>query len=64
MDITSPTNVTVGGPHTSLAVNEPGFGGGTVALQARVTFAGQVINGGVVSTVLVICCVHVAVFPH
>ena len=53
VETTSPTKVTVGVPHPSLDVTDPGFGAGTVALHARVVFAGQVIEGGAVSNVLV-----------
>ena len=48
------TNVTVGDPHASLAVTVLTSGAGTVALQPRVIVAGQVIDGGVTSTILVI----------
>ena len=52
---TSLTKVTVGAPQASVATIVPGVGAGTVALQPeRVTFAGQVIDGGVTSTVLII----------
>ena len=62
---TSPTCVTVTGPHRSLATTDPIFGAGTTGLQpGNTTFAGQVIVGGVVSTVLVIVCVQVAELPH
>jgi hypothetical protein len=61
---TSLTKVTVGVPHASLAVTVVISGAGTVALQPRVTAAGQVIDGAVISTVLVIVCVHTAVLPH
>jgi len=44
----------VGVPHASLAVTDVMFGAGTVALQPSVTLAGQVTDGGVTSTVLVI----------
>ena len=58
-------NVTVGVPHASVAVTDPGLGAGTVGLHpGRFTVGGQVIVGGVVSTVLVIVCVQSAVFPH
>src|SRR5687768_3987546 len=58
-------NVTVGVPHASVAVTDPGLGAGTAGLQpGRFTVGGQVIAGGVVSTVLVIVCVQSAVFPH
>ena len=58
-------NVTVGVPHASVAVTEEGFGAGTVGLQpGRLTAAGQLIVGGVVSIVLVIVCVQSAEFPQ
>ncbi len=59
------TKMTVGAPHASVAVTDPIFGAGTAVLQpGRTTAAGHVIVGGVASTVLVIVCVQVAVFPH
>jgi len=62
---TSPTCVTVTGPHRSLATTDPIFGAGTTGLQpGNTTFAGQVIVGGVTSTVLVIVCVQVDELPH
>ena len=39
-------------------------GAGTGPLHAMVGGAGQVITGGVLSTVLVIVCTHVALLPH
>ena len=49
------TKVTVAFPQASLTVTLATFGAGTAPLQAAiVTLAGQVIAGGVVSTVLVI----------
>ncbi len=58
-------NVTIGVPQASVAVTDDGSGAGTVGLQpGRFTVAGQVIVGGVVSTVLVIVWVQSAVFPH
>ena len=57
--------VTVGAPHASVAVTDAGFGAGTVGLHpGNTTATGHVIVGGVESIVLVIVCVHVAVFPH
>jgi hypothetical protein len=64
MFTTSPTKVTVGVPQASLVVTDAMFGAGTVALQPRVTLAGQVIDGGVISTVLVIVCEQVALLPQ
>jgi hypothetical protein len=61
---TSLTKVTVGVPHPSLAITDAMFGTGTVALQPRVILEGQVIDGGVTSTVLVIVCEHVALLPQ
>jgi hypothetical protein len=58
------TNVTVGVPHASLAVTVLTSGAGTVALQPSVIVAGQLIDGGVTSTILVIVCVHTAVLPQ
>src|SRR4029079_11537436 len=59
------TKVTVGAPQASVATTDPGVGAGTIALHpASVTFAGQVMVGGVVSTVLVMVCVQVAVLPQ
>jgi hypothetical protein len=40
------------------------FGAGTVALQPSVIVAGQVIDGGVTSTILVIVCVQTAELLH
>jgi hypothetical protein len=51
---TSPTKVTVGVPHASVAVTVVTSAAGTVALQPSARVAGQVIDGGVTSTVLVI----------
>ena len=57
--------MTVGVPQASVAVTEDGLGAGTAGLQpGRFTVAGQVIVGGVVSTVLVIVCEQSAVFPQ
>ena len=54
VSITSLTKVTVAFPHPSETVTFAVFGAGTVPLQpARVTFAGQEIDGGVLSIVLV-----------
>src|SRR5688572_28135310 len=62
---TSLIKVTVGVPHASVAVTEDGLGAGTVGLHpGKLTVAGHVIVGGVVSIVLVIDCVHSAVLPH
>jgi hypothetical protein len=52
--VTSPTKVTVGVPHASVAVTDAMFGAGTAWLQVRTGGAAQVIDGGVTSTVLVI----------
>ena len=60
----SPTKVTVGVPHASVAVTEATLGAGTAWLQVSVGGAGQVMVGGVISTVLIIVCVHVAVLPQ
>jgi len=52
-------------PHASVAVTDPGLGAGIAGLQpGRFTVAGQVIVGGVVSTVLVIVWVQSAVLLH
>ena len=48
------TKVTVVVPQASEAVTVLTSGAGTVALQPRVIVAGQVIDGGVTSTILVI----------
>ena len=59
------TKVTVAFPQPSLTITLATFGAGTVPLQAAIVMlAGQVIAGGVVSTVLVIVCVQVAAFPQ
>ena len=57
-------NVTVGVPHASLEVTDAIFGTGTVALQPSVRLAGQVIVGGVTSTILVMVCVQTAELPQ
>ena len=64
VDTASLTKVTVGVPQASLAVTDAMLGAGTVALQPSARVAGQVMDGGVTSTVLVIVCVHTAVLPH
>src|SRR5688500_20292569 len=57
--------VTVGVLQPSVVVTDEGLGAGIVGLQPeRLTVAGHVMVGGVVSTVLVIDCVHSAVLPH
>src|SRR5687767_8363203 len=62
---TSLMNVTVGELQPSVAVTDDGFGAGTAGLHpGRLSVTGQVIMGGVVSTVLVIVCVQSAVLPH
>ena len=48
----------------SVAVTSVISGGGTGALQISAGGGGQVMVGGVVSTVLVIICVQVAVLPQ
>ena len=59
------TKVTVAFPQASLTVTLATFGAGTAPLQtAIVILAGHVMVGGVVSTVLVIVCEHVAAFPQ
>lgn len=61
---TSPTCVMTIVPQPSLAVTKAIFGPGTGLLHpATVTFAGQEIIGGVISTLRVIVCEQVAVFP-
>jgi len=62
--VTSPTKVTVGVPHASVAVTEAMPGAGTVALQPRVRLAGQVIVGGIRSFVQITVLEAVAVFPQ
>ena len=63
--VTSPTCVIVMVPvQLSVAVTKLILGGGTGALHISAGEAGQVITGGVVSTVLVIVCVQVAVLPQ
>ena len=62
---TSPTCVTVIVPgQLSVAVTVVISAGGTVALHPSVRVAGQVIVGGVTSTVLVMICVQVVELPH
>jgi hypothetical protein len=62
---TSLTKVTVAFPHPSVTVTLATFGAGTVPLQPdKVTSAGQEIDGGVVSTVLVYVWEQVATFPQ
>jgi hypothetical protein len=50
----SPTKVIVGVPHASVAVTDAMLGAGTAWLQVSVGGAGQVMVGGVISTVLII----------
>jgi hypothetical protein len=62
---TSLTKVTVAFPQPSVTVTLATFGAGTVPLQpAKVTLAGQEMEGGVVSTVLVYVWEQVAAFPQ
>ena len=58
------TNAIVGVPQASEAVTEFISGAGTVALHPNVTVAGQVIDGGVTSTILVMVCEQVALLPQ
>ena len=63
--IASLTKDTVGVPHASVAVTEVISGAGTIPLHpGKVTGAGHVMTGGVVSMVLVMVWLHVAVFPQ
>ena len=48
----------------SVAVTNVTSGAGTGPLHTIVGGAGQVITGGVTSTVLVIVCTHVALLPQ
>ena len=48
----------------SVALTRVISGAGTGPLHAMVGGAGHVITGGVLSTVLVIVCTHVALLPH
>jgi hypothetical protein len=64
IEVTSFTKEMVGDPQASVAVTVLTSGAGTGALHPRVTLAGQVIDGGVTSTVLVIVCVHTAELPQ
>jgi hypothetical protein len=62
--VTSPTKVTVGVPHASVAVTVVTSAAGTVALQPRARVAGQVIDGGVTSLVHVTILETVLEFPQ
>src|SRR6187200_3726863 len=65
VSMASLTKVTIAFPQASLTVTLATFGAGTAPLQAAmVTLAGQEMDGGVVSTVLVIVCEQVAAFPQ
>jgi hypothetical protein len=62
--VTSETKVTVTAPlQLSLVVTEPTFGAVTFDEQVTVVFAGQEMNGTMLS-LTVIVCEHVAVLPH
>jgi hypothetical protein len=64
LDMTSPTCVTVVvPPQLSVEVTLSGFGVGTRFAHWTVTFTGHVIDGAVLSN-MVIVCVHVAELPH
>ena len=55
---------TVGVPQASVAVTVVISTGGSVALHPSFTVGGQVITGGVISTIRVMVWLHVAVLPH
>ena len=63
--VTSETKVTTGAPppQLSLVVIPSTFGAGTSDAQVNVTFAGQVIVGGVLSNTTIVC-VQVAELPQ
>ena len=61
---TSLTCDTVGVPHASVAVTDPGAGAGIAALHPSVTVGGHVMVGGVISIIRVIVCEQLAVLPH
>jgi hypothetical protein len=58
----SPTKDLVTEEQPSVAVTDARSGCGIVALQPNVSVGGQVIVGGVTSTILVMICVQVAEF--
>ncbi len=59
----SPCHVTVTKPQLSVAVTRPVFATGTSATHSTVTGPGQVIDGGVLSSTVIVC-VQSAKFPH
>ena len=62
-DQVSPTQVMPGVPQLSLAVTDVMSGAGTAVMHSTVTSAGQVIEGGVMSSTVMVCS-HVAVLPQ
>jgi hypothetical protein len=64
IEVTSFTKEIVGDPQASVAVTAAMFGAGTVALQPKVISDGQVMDGGVRSTVHVTVLIAVAELPQ
>ena len=65
LTVTSPTCViTAPPPQLSLAFKLPMLAAGTCPEQLTLTLAGQVITGGVISSVQLNTCAQVAVFPQ
>ena len=61
--VTSPRTTNKVASHASLVVGIPVVAGSVLAEQEMVTFAGHVITGLMLSSI-VMSCVHVAVLPH
>jgi len=61
--VTSLTNVTTGVEHASVAVTDPIFGAGTWLAHWKVTAAGHVMVGGVISCTTIVL-LQLAVFPQ
>ena len=62
-DQLSPTQVITGVPQLSLAVTDEMSGAGTAVIHSTVMSVGQVIEGGVMSSTVMVCT-HVAVLPQ
>ena len=54
-DQLSPTQVITGVPQLSVAVTVPMFAAGTAVMHSTVMSAGQVIDGGVLSSTVSVC---------
>ena len=55
--------VIIGTPQLSVPVAEPVFEGSVLAVQAIITSTGQVIEGGVLSSIVIVC-VQVLILPQ